>query len=89
MSLRKSIVYDTSFCVIPQLYSLLPRNYFEHHLSVVTFVIFLLHMCDALRDLVSYAQFKKREKHLWRSETFSKASHIDWSKYLIKILEFH
>ena len=22
--------------------------------------------CDALRDLVSFAQFKKREKHPWR-----------------------
>ena len=28
--------------------------------------------CDALRDLVSFAQFKKREKHPWRSVTFSK-----------------
>ena len=28
--------------------------------------------CDALRDLVPFAQFKKREKHLWRSANFSK-----------------
>ena len=27
---------------------------------------------DALRDLVAFAQFKKREKHPWRSATFSK-----------------
>ena len=27
---------------------------------------------DALRDLVPFVQFKKREKHLWRSVTFSK-----------------
>ena len=27
--------------------------------------------CDALRDLVSFLQFKKREKHTWRSVTFS------------------
>ena len=26
-------------------------------------------MCDALCDLVPFAQFKKREKHLWRSVT--------------------
>ena len=29
---------------------------------------------DALRDLVSFAQFKKREKHPWRSVTFSKVA---------------
>ena len=27
-------------------------------------------MCDALRDLVSFVQFKKREKQPWRSVTF-------------------
>ena len=26
---------------------------------------------DALRDLVPFVQFKKREKHPWRSVTFS------------------
>ena len=29
-------------------------------------------ICDALRDLVTFVQFKKREKHPWRSVTFSK-----------------
>ena len=29
---------------------------------------------DALRDLVSFVQFKKREKHPWRSVTFSKVA---------------
>ena len=28
----------------------------------------------ALRDLVPFAQFKKREKHQWRSVTFSKVA---------------
>ena len=28
-------------------------------------------MCDALPDLVSFVQFKKREKQPWRSVTFS------------------
>ena len=27
---------------------------------------------DSLRDLVSFVQFKKREKHPWRNITFSK-----------------
>ena len=31
-------------------------------------------ICDALRDLVPYVQFKKREKHSWRSVTFSKVT---------------
>ena len=30
-----------------------------------------LNNCDALRDLVSFVQFKKREKHTRRSVTFS------------------
>ena len=28
-------------------------------------------ICGALRDLVSFAQFKKREKHPWTSVNFS------------------
>ena len=31
-------------------------------------------MCDVLRDLVSFVQFKKREKHPWRSATFCKVA---------------
>ena len=30
------------------------------------------HICDALRVLVPFIQFKKHEKHPWRSVTFSK-----------------
>ena len=29
---------------------------------------------DALRDLVSFVQFKARDKHPWRSVTFSKVA---------------
>ena len=29
---------------------------------------------DALRDLVTFVQFKKREKHPWKSVSFSKAT---------------
>ena len=32
------------------------------------------HKCGVLRDLVPCAQFKKREKHPWRSVTFSKVA---------------
>ena len=31
-------------------------------------------MCDSLRDLVPFLQFKKCEKHPWRSVTFSAKS---------------
>ena len=31
-------------------------------------------ICGALRDLVPSVQFKKREKHQWRSVTFSKVA---------------
>ena len=32
------------------------------------------HNCNALRDLVTFAQYKKREKHPWRGVTFSKVT---------------
>ena len=31
-------------------------------------------MCDALRDLVPFVQYKKREKHPWRSVNFKPAT---------------
>ena len=33
-----------------------------------------MELCDALRNLVPFVQFKKHEKHLLRSATFSKAA---------------
>ena len=33
-----------------------------------------VHTCDALLDLVAFVQFKKREKHPWRSVNFSKVA---------------
>ena len=33
-----------------------------------------MYICDALRDLVQYLQFKKRKKSPWRSVTFSKVA---------------
>ena len=37
----------------------------------------VLSICDTLRDLVPFVQFKKREKHPWRSVNFSKVA--GWS----------
>ena len=31
-------------------------------------------ICDVLRDLIHYVQFKKREKHPWKSATFLKVT---------------
>ena len=33
-----------------------------------------MYICDVLRDLVPFVQFKKREKHPWRSVNFSKVA---------------
>ena len=51
-----------------------------HHLCWWTII------CDALRDLVPFVEFKKREKQPWRSVTFSKMMmHCSWC---ITILEY-
>ena len=31
-------------------------------------------LCDVLRDLVPFVQFRKREKRPWKSVTFSKVA---------------
>ena len=36
---------------------------------------------DALRDLVPFVQFKKREKNPWRSVTFSKVAGFQYKWY--------
>ena len=33
-------------------------------------------ICGALRDLVAFVQFKKREKHPWKSVNFSKVASL-------------
>ena len=40
----------------------------DFHLVIFIFI------CDVLRDLVPFVQFQKREKHPWRSVTFSKVA---------------
>ena len=59
----------------------------------------LSNKCDALRNMVSFVQFKKREKHPWRSVSFSKVaenfhfllSHLDYifSWHLIKVIQMN
>ena len=41
-------------------------------------------ICDALHDLVPFLQFKKREKHPWRSATLLKVTllHERFSRFL-------
>ena len=38
-------------------------------------------ICDALRDLVPFAQFKNREKHPWRSVNISKVAGFSLQLY--------
>ena len=37
--------------------------------------------CNVLRDLVPFVQFKKREKHPWRTVTFSKVASLNILEY--------
>ena len=37
-------------------------------------LLFFSPICDALRDLVAFVQFEKREKHPWKSVNFSKVA---------------
>ena len=40
-------------------------------------------ICGALRDLVPFVQFKKREKHPWKRDTFSNV------EGLLKVILLH
>ena len=52
--------------------------------------IFFVNICDALRDLVPFVQYQKREKHPWRKVNFSKVAgllkltllHVYFSRFL-------
>ena len=48
----------------------------------------ILEKCDALRDMVPFVQFKKREKHPWRSVIFSKVASFSPAT-LLKVTHFH
>ena len=45
-------------------------------------------ICNALHDLVSFLQFKKREKHPWRSVTFSKVTCLCAKRLICHIKHF-
>ena len=68
----------------------------QWHLSGVSIVDFnqvnvSLEICGALRDLVPCVQFKKREKHPWRSFIFSsKSSTPPWMFFtFFKLYEWY
>ena len=46
--------------------------------NILSFSFAASNVCGALRDLGLGAQFKKREKHPWRSVTFSKSNTPPW-----------
>ena len=50
---------------------ILPFECFE---KAVMFCYSKMLKCGALHDLVPFVQFKKREKHPWRSVNFSKVA---------------
>ena len=52
------------------------------------FLKWYFRICDALRDFVPFVQFKKREKHPWRSVTFSKVASF-WPAVSLKVTLLH
>ena len=59
------------------------NHLFNGHQSICSKVLFfppltplsaIMGICDALHDFIPFVQFKKREKHPWRSVTFSKVA---------------
>ena len=53
-------------------------------------IIFLktrVNISVALRDLLSFVQFKNREKHPWRSDTFSKANATHYNNTVLSPFE--
>ena len=44
------------------------------------------HICGALHDLVPFVQFKKREKHPWRSVNFQPTTLL---KYFTKLYKWY
>ena len=59
--------------------------YNSRNLFSIICINYKWHICDALRDLIPFVQFKKREKHPWRSVNFSKVAgflHGYFSRFL-------
>ena len=59
-------------------YILLLNVLFTFNLLPVFGEYFDCSKCDALHDLVPFVQFKKREKHPWRSVNFTKINTPPW-----------
>ena len=57
----------------------LPSQFAGLHLIRLINVKFLV--CDALRNLVPFAKFKKREEHPWKCTTFGKVSGVSLKLY--------
>ena len=51
--------------------------------------VYYREICDALRDLVPFAQFKKLEEHPWRSVTLSKVAGYNCTKGIKSRKTFH
>ena len=56
-------------------------NIFDETRQLQKILIHNRFTCDALRDLVPLVQFKKREKHPWKSVTFSKIAGFSLKLY--------
>ena len=44
------------------------------NIDKASYILCFMKICDALRDLVALVQFKKSEKHPWRSVNFNKVA---------------
>ena len=71
--------YLEKFLKMPGTYGSLLNVYFW--LILIFNFLTKTNNCDALRDLVAFAQFKKREKHPWRSVDFSKVAGFSLQLY--------
>ena len=59
-------------CSISCRFYLIFRNVSNNSPVIIGFI------CDALCDLVPFVQFKKREKHPWMSDAFTKSKTSPW-----------
>ena len=66
------LLEDLAFRMWPQVFL---KNISKNFSKLSKWLLFL-NICDALRDLVPFVQFKKRKKHLWRNVTFRKVCRV-------------
>ena len=58
-----------------------PKIDFQKNLKIAVSYEKKICICDALFDLVPFVQFNKREKHRWKSVTFSKVAGFSLQLY--------